>query len=283
MRRAPTVGRCNLKGEPMLNQRWRRRRHKLRPSDPINPDDYGVGPISTRDAKAFVVEHHYSGTYPADRARAGLFRGRHLVGVAVFSVPAQARVIPSRTGLDQREGVELGRFVLLDDVPGNGESWFLARAFEVLRAELPKVRAVVSYSDPVERRRDDGRIIKPGHVGTIYQAHNAIYQGRASRRVLVLDGAGRVVSGRALSKLRNGERGEGHVYDRLRAAGAPKRMPMESGAAYVARALSEGPFNRLSHPGNHAYVWGLDRAMTRSLGAGMRYPKNSQLTLGIGG
>ena len=29
--------------------------------------------------------------------------------------------------------VELGRFVLLDSVAGNGETWFLARSFDILR------------------------------------------------------------------------------------------------------------------------------------------------------
>jgi hypothetical protein len=33
-------------------------------------------------------------------------------------------------------GVELGRFVLLDEEPANAETWFLARAFKVLRAAL---------------------------------------------------------------------------------------------------------------------------------------------------
>jgi hypothetical protein len=37
-------------------------------------------------------------------------------------------------GRHKAEAVELGRLVLLDDVPANGESWFIARAFELLRA-----------------------------------------------------------------------------------------------------------------------------------------------------
>ena len=39
--------------------------------------------------------------------------------------------------------VELGRFVLLDSVAGNGETWFLARSFEILRKHA--IVGVVSF------------------------------------------------------------------------------------------------------------------------------------------
>ena len=45
-----------------------------------------------------------------------------VVGVAVFSVPMHGGVIPKHTGVAAAEGVELGRFVLRDSVPGNGET-----------------------------------------------------------------------------------------------------------------------------------------------------------------
>src|SRR5690606_8351510 len=75
------------------------------------------------------------------------------------------------------ECVDLGRLVLLDEVPANGESWFLAQCFGSLRAE--GFRSVVSFSDPVPRTTADGEPRFTGHVGTIYQASNAIYMGRS--------------------------------------------------------------------------------------------------------
>lgn len=254
-----------------LCQRWSHRRDLFRdPSERIRPEEYAVDVLpDDRRAKAFVVEHHYAGSYPAARLRIGLFRGRTLAGVAVFSVPAQRAAIPHWTGT--ADGVELGRFVLLDEVPGNGESWFLARAFKALRRELPEVRAVLSYSDPLPRQADDGRLVTPGHVGVIYQAHNGRHLGRAEAREIVIDRDGRTVGRRGLSKLRLGERSSGGTYRHLLSAGAPERRTGEGWPAYVDRALLEGPFRRVRHPGNLVYAWALDP--TVSLPAALPYPR----------
>ena len=115
-------------------QRWRARRVSYRPAgEVIDPCAYEVAAIGDdATARAFVVAHHYSGSYPAARERVGLYRAGELVGVAVFSRPGQARVLDALP-CDAAASVELGRFVLLDSVPGNGESWFLARAIDLLR------------------------------------------------------------------------------------------------------------------------------------------------------
>ncbi len=72
------------------------------------------------------------------------------------------------------DSVELGRFVLLDSVPANGE--ILARAFECLRRK--GLAGVVSFSDPVPRTKMDGTIIHRGHFGICYQATSATFLGR---------------------------------------------------------------------------------------------------------
>ena len=90
-------------------------------------------PLDETRAKAFVVKHHYSGSYPAARFRAGVvikqpFQPERLYGVGVFSVPMNQAVIPAYfDGLLPNQGVELGRFVLLDELTANAESWALAR------------------------------------------------------------------------------------------------------------------------------------------------------------
>lgn len=122
-------------------QRWREHRATYRPAgEPIDPTRYGIELIDDdTTAAGFVVRHHYSGNFPAARLRVGLYRQRRwvrpeLVGVAVFSVSGQQAVVPHyMPGLVAAQGVELGRFILLDDVEANGETWFLARAFAVLR------------------------------------------------------------------------------------------------------------------------------------------------------
>lgn len=256
-------------------QRWRERRDRYRPAgERIDPRNYAVDVLpDDRRPRAFVQAHHYSGSYPAARLRVGLFRGLELAGVAVFSVPQQAAALERWTGTPA--GVELGRFVLLDDVPGNGETWFLARAFRALRAELPKVRTVLSYSDPMPRLATDGRLVTPGHVGIIYQAFNGRHVGRSRADPIWLDRDGRTLGRRGLSKLRNGERGAAAVYRRLVEAGAPERHVLEDDAAYVERALREGPFRRVQHPGNLAYVWALAAAAAEILPPALPYPRKS--------
>jgi len=254
-----------------MNQRWRDRRESYRPPEErIDPRRYGVEVMAgDREARAFVEANHYAASYPAARCRVGLYRtgllGPTLVGVAVFSVGAQPAAPLRWCGTTR--AVELGRFVLLDDVPGNGETWFLARAFKALRAELADVDAVLSYSDPVPRLAADGRLVMPGHVGTIYQAFNGRYHGRAAARTLLLDPAGRVLSERALSKIRNQERGCGAAERAVVAAGAPPRAFGEEPGAWLSRVLPM--FRRLKHPGNHVYTWNL-RGKTEP---GKGYPK----------
>lgn len=264
-------------------QRWRDGVGSWRPAaEGLAVSRYGVDVVqSDSEARAFCRRHHYAGSYPAARFRVGLYRARplrgaELVGIAVFSEPAQRAAVPRWLGVDRAAGVELGRFVLLDDVEGNGESWFLARALRLLRAAKPELRRVVSYSDPVERRDHAGRLVKPGHFGVIYQAANARFLGRSKREREILDAQGRVVSRRGLSKIRNGERGADAAERRLVERGAPPRRPFEEGAAYVARALVEGGFRSGIHPGKLVYAFGLGRRERRAIAPNPEaYPSRS--------
>jgi hypothetical protein len=253
-------------------QRWRERRDSYRPAgETIDVRRFEVASIpDDNTAKRFVVEHHYSASFPAARYRFGLFKADELVGVAVFSVPPHPKVITNCLPGDASESVELGRFVLLDSVPGNGETWFLARCFEALRAEA--VVGVVSFSDPSPRSTLDGRQIFAGHIGTIYQAHNATYIGRGASRTLKLLPDGTVLSARALSKLRTGERGWRYTAELLEHHGAEL---LEAGADRRAWAAHwTGQLTRnVRHPGNHKYVWALDKRARRHLPPSQPYPK----------
>ncbi|WP_461097808.1 Mom family adenine methylcarbamoylation protein, partial [Streptomyces bullii] len=81
-----------------------------------------------------------------------------LCGVAVFGVPVSTAVLTKPLpGLrPYKESLVCSRFVLLDECPGNSESWFLARCFDALLAD--GVRGVVSFADPVPRRTASGRL-----------------------------------------------------------------------------------------------------------------------------
>jgi len=250
---------------PSTCQRWTRRRQSLRPAgELIDTARYRVEVIDRTTGAAFVKAHHYSGSYVASRLQAGLFHkgatsAERLVGACAFSVPMNGATVRRWLGIEPAEGLELGRLVLLDEVPGNGESWFVARAFAQLAAKLPSVTAVVSFADPMPRRTASGEVLKPGHIGTVYQALGARYAGRSNARWLLMDREARVVSARSLSKLRSGERGAEAMERRLRGMGAPRRRTGESGRDYVDRAkaagLRDGWLSRVKHNGNHAYLF----------------------------
>jgi hypothetical protein len=196
------------------------------------------------------------------------------VGVAVFSHPCNdAVLLNALPGLAHAtDATELGRFVLLDDVPGNGESWFIAQCFERLRTE--GLTGIVSFSDPVARCTAGGAIIHPGHVGTIYQATNGVYRGRSRARTLLLLPDGTVFSERALQKLTRGERGWRYAAALLKRAGA---APVEGDARTWARTWIGRLCRPLRHPGNHRYVWAFSRALRRQLAPVGAYPKLREL------
>jgi len=254
-------------------QRWHARRARYRPAGELfDPTRASVDLLDEVPAKAFVEAHHYSGTYPAARLRVGLlikepFARTRVGGVAVFSVPMAQAVVPKWLGVAPAAGVELGRFVLLDHplLAANAETWFLARAFRLLRERLPDVQGVVAFCDPVERRSAAGALVKPGHTGTIYRAHNGRFAGRTSARTLLTAPTGLVLSPRAVSKLRNAEPGAEYVERQLRQAGAPRRSPGETPRDYLIRLQRGGVLRGSRHPGNFAFVFTLRRA-TRAVG-----------------
>ncbi|HEX4334645.1 MAG TPA: hypothetical protein VH062_01960 [Polyangiaceae bacterium] len=256
-------------------QRWRDRAGSYRPAgEPIRTSAYDVAEITTdREARAFVERHHYSGSYPAALRRFGLYRGAELVGVAVLSQPASQAALDAALPFADDGRAELGRFVLLDEVPANGESWFLARCFELARRE--GFVAIVAHSDP-EPRRAAGAVVFVGHIGTIYQATNATYVGRTARRTRRMFADGTVLSDAALSKLRSRRKGWRYATELLMAHGAPpparELMPGADWRAWVREAV-DATTTAFRHGGNHRYVWALDRRLRRALPASMAYPK----------
>lgn len=249
-----------------MNQRWFNRIGSWRDENEIIdtrahevaeiPDDYTT--------KTFVKEHHYSGTYPAARERFGLYRSAALVGVAVFSHPPNEAVL-RRLPCERMAGIELGRFVLLDSVAGNGESWFLARCFEHLRTK--SIEILVSHSDPMPRRAADGTLVLPGHVGSVYQSTNAVYGGRTKTRAIWILPDGTVFSERAMSKIRARDRGYRYAIDQLVRHGADRPIDLGQDLGAWLRAELPKVARRVRHRGNHRYLWALDRKLRKAVAA----------------
>jgi len=279
LERAPGVPLPEISPASSSCQRWSGGRHSWRhlAEGGFDQSRYLVEPLSEAVAKAYVLEHHYSASYPAAKLRYGLFDHQaQLLGVAVFGIPMSAAVL-SNTFPELEpmvESLELSRLVLADEVPANAESWFLARCFEDLAAK--GLRGVVSFADPVPRVVG-GQLLFPGHVGTIYQASNARYCGRATPRSLVLLPDGTVLSARSAQKVRAKERGHEHVERLLVGLGATPPAADERGADWLAEALRAVGATTLRHRGNHRYAFALgDRRARRRLrieGVTGPYPK----------
>lgn len=206
--------------------------------------------------------------------RFGLFDRGELVGVAIFSRPWRPEVLTNPLPWldDVDEAAELGRFVLLDSVAANGETWFLARCFALLRGRL---RAVVSFSDPTPRTRLDGDQVFPGHIGTIYQASNANYRGTTNPATLRILPDGTVFSNISSGKIRRALSGWRNDVATLVAWGAgelaadatkPERCEWLS---YWRDALTRP----LRHRGLHRYTFTLDRELPPVYGPALAYPK----------
>lgn len=274
-----------------IAQRWSHRRATWRPQrEPFDPSRFRVDGLDVGAARRFVLKHHYSGSFPVAIASYGLFErtGAHqesLAGVVVFSVPVQPRAACAY-GAGETPFCDLGRFLLAEHVGGNAETWTLARAIRLMAADhqsddrRPRYPLILAYSDPVPRTDARGTVRFAGHFGGIYREKSALYLGRATRRRIWLTPDGTTISDRALSKLRTGGSGAAYAYAQLRRHGAPGRDAGESDAAYVARALRDGPFRPVRHAGNHVYAFttgshAARHALAASLRSGGPYPTHT--------
>jgi hypothetical protein len=272
-----------------MTQRWIGGAPRWRAAgEPFQAARYEVAAITETEAAGFIATHHYQPTMPSTSYRFGLFdhglvdgqgegrAERVLVGVLTLGVPMNQSVLTRAfpTLEPYTESLDFNRLVLLDAVPGNAESFFTAAALRL--AAEHGVRGVVTYADPQPRWRTTGprpELIKPGHVGIVYQALNFLYAGRATRRTLVLLPDATVLSARAMAKVTGSERGAAGVIARLVDHGAPhpdsvsdteliRRFgpPATEFTAALARrwwlrlALHTVQARRVAHPGNHRYL-----------------------------
>lgn len=261
-------------------QRWELGREFRRPAgETVRRGDYEVARIAPDVAKAFVEEHHYSRTCSPTAHTFGLFRRGTgaLSGVAVFgplpSMNAHRKVFPTLT---TTEGVTLGRLVLLDGVPGDGESLFVggvnSGCFRLLRED--GIVAVESCADPEPRSSLDGRRVHKGHVGTIYQATNGRYIGKTNPASLWLLPDGTVFSNKSNGKLVRGEIGRAYAGAQLVDFGAEPLADGEDPLAWL-RKWRPRLTRTFRHRGNHRYIWALDKRRRKEVltAPALAYPK----------
>lgn len=236
-------------------------------------------------AAEYIRQHHYAKTLPSTSYRYGLLdhaSGQpELVGVATLGVPMSSKVLTNvfPTLVPYEESLEFNRLVLAEKVPANGETWFCAQVFRHAAAEHG-VRGVLTFADPVPRWRTTGRrpeLIKPGHVGIVYQALGFSAVGRSTPRTLLLLPDATVLTARALAKVTGGEQGAGGVIARLVTFGAAPPEPGAEPRRWLADAARTVGARRVRHPGNYRYALRIgtraERARTQIALPSTPYPK----------
>ena len=138
-----------------------------------------VKPISKNVAKEMIVKYHYTHLWSKSKYAFGLYHDSShsffdnhsdLIGVAVYGDPIGRHSAQSISDvLDRKEVMELTRLYVHDGYGSNVESWLIGQTMDWLKKNT-KLKALMSYAAPQE-----------GHVGTIYQATNWIYQGNKIR------------------------------------------------------------------------------------------------------
>ncbi len=286
MRHPPPV---NVEPVEGWTQRWTYRKPSWLHTNEggFNPDRYATIEISWREAQEFVVAHHYSGAFSSAVRRYGLIDLWHeeLVGALILGNGMTPAVLnsPFPHLAAGKQTLELSRLVLLDEVPANAESWFVAQALG--RATQQGLRGVVMYSDPSERLTPAG-LVMPGHLGIVYQALNCWYVGPSKARYEDHLPDRTVLPERTASKIRGLERGWRGAVRRLVAIGATPpgdltRMTEAERITWLAAALAEVGATRVKRSGKHRYLLACgSRAQRRATYAGVplerhpSYPKH---------
>lgn len=260
-------------------QRWRNGRGYLIPSGAIESSELEVAPIQDAPCRAFVTAHHYSHAYPAARRRFGVFRRGELVGCAVYGQPCNADTLKRLP--DPQHAIELSRLVLLDDVGANAESFVIARCHEALRRD--GFNGVLTFADPHPRQTDQGLLVFPGHVGTIYQASNAVYTGYSTSRRVWLLPDGTLYSSQSIGKVQRaiqGWRYSSEILVRYGATPLPEGADRETRDAWLKHWMHT-LCRPIKHPGNLTYLIGLTpqvkRAIRKQHGDGLPYIKLRQI------
>lgn len=150
-------------------------------------DDGGSNPTSSlqffrcdlKNVSDFIKKHHYSHTHPGGIDFSfGLTYNDILAGACVFGYMAGNPKYAIIKGVDPHKFRELMRLVLLDEVPKNSESKFIAWCLRYLKKNTD-LEAIVSFADP-----------KFNHTGTVYKASNWFYAGKQKpdRPRLIING-----------------------------------------------------------------------------------------------
>lgn len=202
------------------------------------PRSMVVREVGADTLRGAMASYHYSGRMPdaVQECFAGYY-GATFAGGLAFG-PGAASVRNELPNLTPQQVRELVRLWSPDGMPRNTESRLISSALRMLQG----IRLVVSFSDPAE-----------GHVGTIYQATNAVYLGMSG-------GGTRYVTA-------EGER----VHGRLAGVYRMRHPDTYAGMTNAAVAEAEG-WAAQETGGKHRYAWALGSRYDRRILATLAQP-----------
>ena len=208
--------------EVNFTQRWRRRKALfLQRQVFFNPRLHEIAAIPIKSAAAWIIKHHYLGSFPSATVCYGIFRNGELSGVSVLGTAQHKNTIPNVFGTSHaKDCLVLQRFALHDTLEFNAESYFLARVRALLKRE--GYCGILTMSDETAKTDILGNTTFPGHIGTIFKSDNAVYLGRSDKSTEYLFADGSILSNRSFSKLVNNESGWAYMARKLETYGASK-------------------------------------------------------------
>lgn len=123
--------------------------------------DLTLEPCTAKEVRPFIEENHYSKSINGVKITQcfKVMFGGALVGAVLFG--QLSTTAWKKFGESEREVLELRRLVLLDACGRNSESRVIGWCLRWVKKNLPDVRVIVSYADPMH-----------GHTGVIYKASN---------------------------------------------------------------------------------------------------------------
>lgn len=202
--------------------------------------------VERSEIKAFVEEHHYSGSINGIKSTYcfGLYKDGILKGASIFGMLSTTAW--KKYGGTEKDVIELRRLVTLPNLPANTLSKFVAECIRYIK-QHSEFKVVVSYADPYY-----------GHHGGIYQACNFLYLGETSKDTILRDKhTGKSYHSRAMRTKYKGE--------------------LKPFARRLKEQYDKGELEIVTVPGKHIYVYPLKKThRKRFINISLIYPRPSQ-------
>lgn len=155
----------------------------------VHVRDMTINPVTTKDVHDFCHRYHYTKTGGNMMYRWGLWHGVVLHGIVAYNLPtrqvcdsvfgAEHTTVNSETNTAIMNVLHMGRLVFADHSPRNSESKLIGGSLREIERIFPHIWGVLTYADTSQ-----------GHIGTIYQATNALYTGTGGDSTYYIDQRG---------------------------------------------------------------------------------------------